>query len=82
MWFVPSTIEYAKHYYHSNLFDHLGTIRFCEKEYSCVADPDSFLRADYGNYMEFPPEKERVWKHHPLILDFEHNYEELEKHGQ
>ena len=76
-WFVPSTIEYAKHYYPSNLFDDMKTIDFCQKSYLCVADPDAFLRADYGDYMQLPPEEERVWKHHPIIIDFEHNYEEL-----
>ena len=76
-WFVPSTIEYAKHYYPSNLFDDMKTIDFCQKHYLCVADPDAFLRADYGDYMQLPPEEERVWKHHPIIIDFEHNYEEL-----
>ena len=77
MWFVPSTIEYAKHYYPADLFECMGKICFCGKAYSCVADPDVFLRADYGDYMQLPPEEERVWKHHPIIVDFEHNYEEL-----
>lgn len=76
-WFSPSTIEYAKHYYPANLFDNMEPIAFCSKHYSCVADPDAFLRADYGNYMQLPPEEDRVWKHHPIIIDFEHNYEEL-----
>lgn len=81
-WFVPSTIEFARHYYPANLFDNMKTIGFCEKNYSCVSDPDSFLRADYGDYMQLPPEGERVWKHHPIIIDFEHNYEELNLHNE
>lgn len=76
-WFFPSTIEYAKHYYEADLFENVGVITFCGKEYACVADPDTFLRADYGDYMQLPPEQERTWKHHPIIIDFEHNYEEL-----
>lgn len=28
--------------------------------------------------MKLPPENERVLNHHQLIIDFEHNYEELE----
>jgi lipopolysaccharide cholinephosphotransferase len=55
----------------------MKTIEYCQKTYSCVADPDSFLRIDYGEYMQLPPEEERVWMHHPIIIDFEHNYEEL-----
>lgn len=75
--FFPSTIEFAKHYYSADLFENMGTITFCGKEYSCVADPDAFLRADYGDYMQLPPEEERTWKHHPIIIDLEHNYEEI-----
>lgn len=76
-WFAPSTITAARRYYHPDLFENLGQISYCGKHYRCVADPDAFLRVDYGNYMEFPPVEERVWKHHPILIDFEHNYEEL-----
>ena len=76
-WFAPSTIVAAKRYYASNLFDDMKEIDFSQKRYLCVADPDTFLRVDYGDYMQLPPEEERVWKHHPIIIDFEHNYEEL-----
>jgi len=30
----------------------------------------------YGDYMKMPPEKERVWRHNHLIIDFNHNYGE------
>ena len=79
-WFSPSTIEYAKHYYPATLFDDPKTVLFCGKQYCCVADPDGFLRADYGDYMQLPPEIERVWKHHPVLIDLEHNFEELNLH--
>ena len=55
----------------------MQTIEFCGKLYQCFSDPDTVLRVDYGDYMQLPPEAERVWKHHPIIIDFEHNYEEL-----
>ena len=57
----------------------MGTIYYCGKDYACVADPDAFLRADYGDYMQLPSEEERVWTHHPIIIDFEHNYDELKQ---
>ena len=73
----PNTIECSRRYYPSNLFENMKTIEFNGKRYMCVADPDSILRIEYGDYMQLPPEEDRVWKHHPILIDFEHNYEEL-----
>lgn len=73
----PSTIGSSRKYYPANLFDNMKTIEFNGKQYMCVADADSTLRVEYGDYMQLPPEEERVWKHHPILIDFEHNYEEL-----
>ena len=28
--------------------------------------------------MQLPPEKERSWQHHPIVIDFEHSWEEIE----
>lgn len=74
----PSTIGACKRYYPSDLFDNLKAIFFEGKEYAAVRDTDNTLRIEYGDYMQLPPEVERVWKHHPIIVDFTHNYEELE----
>ena len=78
-WFSPSTIVSAKRYYPSDLFRDMKTISFCGKEYACAADTDTFLRVDYGDYMQLPPEKDRVWQHHPIVIDLHRNYEELIK---
>lgn len=75
----PSTIGSSRKYYPANLFENVKTIEFNGKQYMCVADADSTLRVEYGDYMQLPPEEERVWKHHPFLIDFEHNYEELTK---
>lgn len=77
----PSTIRSSRKYYPANLFENVKTIEFNGKQYMCVADADSTLRVEYGDYMQLPPEEERVWKHHPLLIDFEHNYEELSSDG-
>lgn len=74
----PSTINDCSIYYSPDLFDHLKEHTFCGKKYSIISDYDTALRAVYGDYMHLPPEEERVWTHHPIIIDFEHNYEELE----
>ena len=75
----PSTIGSSRKYYQADLFDHMTEIEFNGKMYSCVGDIDSTLRVEYGDYMQLPPESERVWKHHPIVIDFERNYEELEE---
>ena len=37
----------------------LTSISFEGKEFSCVANPDRYLKELYGNYMEIPPEDKR-----------------------
>lgn len=76
-WFFPSTIVAARRYHAAALFEELKQVQFCGKQYCSVADVHAFLRLEYGDYMQLPPEEERVWKHHPIMIDFEHNYEEL-----
>lgn len=76
-YFFPCTIRSCKWYYPPDLFQNLDYIEFNGKQYLSVKDYDSYLKISYGDYMQLPPEEERVWKHHPIIIDFEHNYEEL-----
>lgn len=54
---------------------------FEDGEFMCFAGWDEYLRRKFGDYMQLPPEEERVWKHHPILIDFEHNYEELSGDG-
>lgn len=75
----PCTIQCCRQFYPADLFEELIDVPFNGKQYKSVRKYDEYLRISYGNYMEFPPEEERVWKHHPIIVDFEHNYEELEE---
>ena len=77
----PCTIECCRHYYPSNLFLNLQKIGFEGKTYFAVRDYDTALRIEYGDYMRLPPLEERVWKHHPILIDFEHNYEDLVEKG-
>lgn len=76
---LPCAITSLKKYYPADMFDDTPTIMFNGKEYSSVKDVDKVLRLHYGNYMQLPPEEDRVWKHHPILIDFEHNYEDLVK---
>ena len=63
--------------YPADMFDHLIKMEFNKKMYNVFKEYDNILRIEYGDYMQLPPNEERVWAHHPLIVDFEHNYEEL-----
>ncbi len=76
-YFCACTIQNCSIYYPADMFDTLKRIPFGGRKYYSVVDTDAFLRPDYGDYMQLPPVEERVWKHHPLIIDFEKNYEEL-----
>lgn len=60
-----------------NLLDQYVRLEFEGKEYECFAEWDSYLKDKFGDYMQLPPESERVWNHNHLIIDFTHNSEEL-----
>ena len=81
----PTTNWSCRHPYPGDLFDNLQKAEFRGKEYSISGCADRYLTIQYGDYMKLPPENKRVWTHHPIILDFNRNYEELteeEKRGQ
>lgn len=76
-YFVPVTIEDCKKIFPSDLFNSLTMLTFNGKKYCVTQKFDVFLKESYGDYMKFPPKEERRWMHHPIIVDFERNYEEL-----
>ena len=61
----------------ADLFDHYELLAFEDGRYPCFSHWKEYLVAKFGDYMTLPPEEERTWRHHPIILDFEHDYEEL-----
>lgn len=63
----------------STLLDSFSDVQFEDGIFKCFSDSDYYLTAYYGNYMKLPPKEERVLQHRPLIIDFEHNYEEIER---
>lgn len=82
LWYSPNTIEVCKRYFSSNMFVKMKIINFNSKEYLCANDTHELLTSIYGDYMKLPPEEDRFWKHHPIIVDFEHNYNEIEGRGK
>ena len=61
----------------ADLLEDYVRLSFEDGEYMCFKNWDGYLRAKFGDYMTLPPESERTWTHHPIVIDFEHNYEEL-----
>ena len=59
-----------------DMLDSYVDLPFEDGEFMCFAGWDDHLRRKFGDYMQLPPEEERTWKHHPILIDFEHNYEE------
>ena len=73
------TIIDMKHQYNADVFDGLIKLEFEGKEYFAFKDYKQILKDEFGDYMQLPPEEERVWKHHPILVDFDRNYEALHK---
>lgn len=61
----------------ADMLDDYVNLPFEDGEFMCYADWNDHLRRKFGDYMQLPPEEDRAWKHHPLIIDFERNYEEI-----
>lgn len=57
--------------YPKTLFDGFTRVKFGDREYSLTTDYDAMLRANYGDYMELPPEEKRKPLHDPEILIFD-----------
>lgn len=58
--------------------DEYVELEFEGQKFMCFKKWDEFLSAMFGDYMTLPPEDQRSWQHHPIILDFDHSWEELE----
>lgn len=61
----------------TDLMDAYVDLPFEDGVFMCFKDWDAYLKCIYNDYMQMPPERERLWKHHPIIVDFEHNLEEI-----
>lgn len=71
------TLKSMRITYSPDIMDSLVPIRFEGKEFLCFKKWKEYLEKFYGDYMKLPPIEERKWAHHPIIIDFEHNYEDL-----
>ena len=74
---ATETVKSLSIIYSPILFDELIPIRFENKEFFCFKEWEEYLSRFYGDYLQLPPIEERTWAHPPIIIDFEHNYEDL-----
>ena len=65
--------------YDKTLFEKITYINFEEEYFSVVENWDYVLQKLYGDYMQLPPKEKQVLAHHPIVIDFENNYEEIGK---
>lgn len=76
---TTETLDAARQVYTSDLFDRYIDLPFEDCTFRCIEDWDQMLRVKFGDYLRLPPEGEREWKHKPINIDFEQNYEELSR---
>lgn len=50
--------------YNSNIFDEFIEVEFNGDLFSCIKEYDYMLRENYGDYMQLPPEEERIPHHY------------------
>ncbi|MFR1800564.1 MAG: phosphorylcholine transferase LicD [Faecalispora jeddahensis] len=60
-----------------DMLDTYVDLPFEDGKFMCFAGWDDHLRRKYGNYMQLPPEEERTWRHHPVMINFDKNYSEI-----
>ena len=51
---------------------------FEDGSFLCFEKWHDYLTCKFGEYMQLPPEEDRTWKHHPIVIDFDRNLEDLE----
>ena len=60
-----------------NLLDEYTDIEFENGIFRCFKHWDEYLKLKFGDYMKLPPDDEQTWRHYPLVIDFEHNFDEI-----
>ena len=72
---VPSMLKIE---FPPDVADEYVELEFEGQKFMCFKKWDEFLTAMFGDYMALPPKDQRSWQHHPIILDFEHSWEDLQ----
>ena len=70
------TKDSLRYHYPPDMMDHFVDLPFEDGFFMCCEDWDTQLTINFGDYRKLPPEEDRTWRHHPIELDFEHDYSE------
>lgn len=73
------SFDSLKKLFTNTLCDDYVNIQFESGEFMCYKNWENYLTTMYGDYMSLPPVEDRVWKHHPLVLNFDYSFDEIEK---
>ena len=71
------TIDSMHRHYSADLMNETIDIEYEGVMLKASSKWKEILEIGYGDYMQYPPEEEQVWKHHPIVIDFEHNLEDI-----
>lgn len=66
-----SLFRNLKLYFPKELFDRYEEINFEDSKFPVFGNYKEYLKIQYGNYLQLPPEEERVCKHNPIKIVFE-----------
>lgn len=73
--FFGGASKYSKNIYPRHFFEKRIETEFEGEKYPISANYDELLKILYGDYMDLPPQEERVIKQHAILIDFENSYE-------
>ncbi len=73
------TVSSMHRHYSPDLMDKFIDVPFEDTTLKVTSKWQEVLETGYGDYMQFPPKEEQIWKHHPILINFEKDYNELKK---
>ena len=77
-WFFADVMDDIPKTFRPDLFDRITEIPFEGKKYGAFKNAEDYLRVQYGaDYMQPPPEAERVFIHNHSIISLDKNRDEL-----
>lgn len=76
---MGASIDRDKSIYPREMFEEYTSVEFEGKTFPVIKDYKKYLEITYGNYMELPPEKDRLAAIHAEYVDLNKSYEEYVK---